>query len=244
MPKKIGAIGSEDDKKDIDIALQMTNNPSYRQKTEQKDKNQSAQEVQDIKAAQQKAKTQYAYLSEEQQRLQDIQNINTKPATGENVSGSIYSDGAIKSGPTPVNNNGIRKLNSEKEVEIIKNNLIKAKQDIPKFDGELAQKSSFAAMDGTPARDALKVMDAVQTEIKKNDDIAQQYITQAETLMSQYANTSMVHELKHDKQLGNQMKDSTKKFNPDANLNNKVDNDTQKTKEKELKEKEKFKGYK
>ena len=238
MPKKIGAIGSDDDRKDIDIALQMANNPNYQQKAEQKDKNVPAEEIKNIQAKQQQqVKTQQTNLAEEQQRLQDVQNISVKPATADNVRGSIY-DRVLNSKPDITHDDGLRKINSSREAELIKARLITAKNDIPKIDGELAQKSSFAATDGTPVRDAIKVMDSVQAEIKKNDDIAQQYITQAETLVSQYSNTSMVHELIHDKQLSNQMKDSTHKTNPDANLDNKTEAKEKDLKEKELKEKE------
>jgi len=242
MPKKIGAIGSDDERRDIDINLQMANNPNYQQKVQQKEKNQAAQEIKDIQSTQQQqTKNQQAKMSEEQQRLQDIQNINVKPATGENVSGSIYGK-VLDTKPDVSHDEGLKKIHTNREAVLLKSRIDDAKIEVPKIDGELAQKSSFAATDGTPVRDAVKVKDDVLNEIKKNEDIANNYITQAETLVSQYSNTSMVHELKQDKQLSNQMKDSTHKTNPDANLNdnNKTDNNPE-LKEKDLKEK--FKEY-
>ena len=242
MPKKIGAIGSDDDRKDIDIALQMANNPNYQQKLEQKETNQK--EIKAIEKAQQAQQNQQALLSEEQQRLQEIQNVDIKPATPENVSGSIYANNVLDT-KHAIHNDNIRKINNDKEAEFLKDRLIAAKNDIPKIDGELAQKSSFAAVDGTPAREAVKITDSVNNEIKKNDDIAQQYITQAETLVSQYSNTTMVHKTNDDNQLSNQMKDSTRKMNPDSNLNdNLADNSKGDEKNQEnIKQKERFREY-
>ena len=245
MPKKIGAIGSDDDRKDIDFNLQMANNPRYQQMLEQK--RQAAMEVKDLQQIQQQqVRNQQAKIAEEQQRLQDAQNINAKPANGENITGSVYTGKALNAKPASTYDDGIRKLNNNKEAEIVRERLISAKNDIPKIDGELNQKLSFAATDGTPVRDAVKIMDSVQTEIKKNDDIAQQYVTQAETLLSQYANTTMVHETKHDKELGNQTKDSTHKFNADANLSDNSGNQKPSVQDKKVLEelmKNKLKGH-
>lgn len=243
MSKKIGAIGSDDDRKDIDFALKMAKDPNYQQKLEQKETNKK--EIKEIEKSQQVQQQQQVLLNEEQQRLQEIQNIQTKPATPENVSGSIYADNTLNSKPNVIHNDNIRKINNDKEAEILRDRLIAAKNDVPKIDGELTQKSSFAAVDGTPAREAIKITDSVNNEIKKNDDIAQQYITQAETLVSQYSNTSIVHQTNDDSQLSNQMKDSTRKMNPDANLNdNLADNSKVDEKNQEnIKQKERFREY-
>jgi len=243
MPKKIGAIGSDDDRKDIDFALKMANNPTYQQKTEQKENNQK--EIKEIEKKQQLSQEQMAHLTEEQQRLQEIQNIDVKQATPENVSGSIYSEDTLNAKKQIIHDDNIKKINNDKEAEYLKDRLVMAKNEVPKIDGELHQKLSFAASDGTSVRDAVKVTDSVNNEIKKNEDIAQQYVTQAETLTSQYSNTSMVHEAKNDEQLSNQMKDSTKTAKPDANLeNNKTENaKTDEKNKEELKQKEKFREY-
>jgi len=170
--------------------------------------------------------------------LEGIEGRGLVPATGEYAAGSLYQGIEINKTDSTLDNNTLKKIKNEEDAEIVKSKIIEAKTEIPKIDGELAQKSSLGAQDGTPVTLAKTQIDAHQQKIDENNRIAQQYTTQAETLTAQYSNTSRVHTPMNDSQLSNGTKNSTAKTPSNIDLTT-----SQEEKLIEEEKKKKFKDY-